>query len=83
MAQAPILVPGLEPELRYAACPLRYTFFNVDRDMPLDLAFFINAEFALAGIFAASLELSKEGVLSVSQKKIFDKLFIKKNSYEK
>ncbi len=37
----------------------------------------------IAGIFAASLELSKEGVLSVSQKKIFDKLFIKKNSYEK
>ncbi len=37
----------------------------------------------IAGIFAASLELSKEGVLSVSQKKIFDKLFVKKNSYEK
>ena len=28
----------------------------------------------LAGIFAASLELTKEGVLSVSQKKIFDEL---------
>ncbi len=32
----------------------------------------------VAGIFAASLELTKEGVLSVSQKKIFDKLMIKK-----
>ena len=33
----------------------------------------------IAGIFAASLELAKEGVVSVSQKKIFDKLLIKKN----
>ena len=32
----------------------------------------------IAGIFAASLELSKEGVLSVSQKNIYDKLLIKK-----
>ena len=32
----------------------------------------------VAGIFAASLELTKEGILSVSQKKIFDKLMIKK-----
>ena len=33
----------------------------------------------LAGIFAASLELAKEGVVKVSQKKIFDKLMIKKS----
>ena len=33
----------------------------------------------IAGIFAASLELTKEGVVSISQKKIFDKLMIKKN----
>ncbi len=33
----------------------------------------------IAGIFAASLELSKEGIVKVSQKKIFDKLMIKKN----
>ena len=33
----------------------------------------------IAGIFAASLELTKEGVVSVSQKKIFDKLMIKKS----
>ena len=33
----------------------------------------------IAGIFAASLELIKEGVISVSQKKIFDKLMIKKS----
>ena len=32
----------------------------------------------IAGIFAASLELVKEGIISVSQKKIFDKLMIKK-----
>ena len=33
----------------------------------------------IAGIFAASLELTKEGIIKVSQKKIFDKLMIKKN----
>jgi segregation and condensation protein A len=32
----------------------------------------------MAGIFAASLELSKEGFIKVSQKKLFDKLMIKK-----
>tara|TARA_B100001248_G_C27373034_1_gene452710 strand:- start:693 stop:1427 length:735 start_codon:yes stop_codon:yes gene_type:complete len=32
----------------------------------------------IAGIFAASLELVREGVITVSQKKIFDKLMIKK-----
>ncbi len=32
----------------------------------------------IAGIFAASLELAKEGVVSLSQKKIFEKLMIKK-----
>ena len=32
----------------------------------------------IAGIFAASLELTREGLLSISQKKIFDKLMIKK-----
>ena len=31
-----------------------------------------------AGIFAASLELTKEGLVQVSQKKMFDKLMIKK-----
>ena len=32
----------------------------------------------ITGIFAASLELTKEGVVSVSQKKLFEKLMIKK-----
>ncbi len=32
----------------------------------------------IAGIFAASLELTKEGIISVSQKKLFDELKIKK-----
>ena len=32
----------------------------------------------IAGIFAASLELTKEGIVKVSQKKTFDKLMIKK-----
>jgi segregation and condensation protein A len=34
----------------------------------------------LAGIFAASLELTKEGVISIMQKKIFDKISIKKTN---
>jgi segregation and condensation protein A len=33
----------------------------------------------IAGIFAASLELTKEGLVKVSQDKIFDKLMIKKS----
>jgi chromatin segregation and condensation protein Rec8/ScpA/Scc1 (kleisin family) len=33
----------------------------------------------IAGIFAASLELTKEGVTKVSQEKLFDKLLIKKS----
>jgi segregation and condensation protein A len=33
----------------------------------------------IAGIFAASLELTKEGIIQVSQKKLFDKLMIKKS----
>ena len=33
----------------------------------------------IAGIFAASLELTKEGIVNVSQSKMFDKLMIKKN----
>ncbi len=33
----------------------------------------------IAGIFAAGLELTREGIVSVSQKKNFDKLMIKKN----
>ena len=32
----------------------------------------------IAGIFAASLELTKEGIVKISQNKIFDKLMIKK-----
>jgi segregation and condensation protein A len=32
----------------------------------------------IAGIFAASLELTKEGLIKVSQKKIFEKLLVKK-----
>ncbi len=34
----------------------------------------------LAGIFAASLELTKEGLIQILQKKIFEKIMIKKNS---
>ena len=33
----------------------------------------------IAGIFAASLELSKEGIVKISQNKIFDKIMIKRN----
>ena len=37
----------------------------------------------IAGIFAASLELAKEGIVSVSQKKNFEELLIKKYQNEK
>ncbi len=37
----------------------------------------------VAGLFAASLELTKEGTICVSQKKLFDKLMIKKTLNEK
>ena len=37
----------------------------------------------LAGILTASLELSREGLISIMQKKAFDKLLIKENSNEK
>ena len=37
----------------------------------------------LAGIFAASLELSKEGLISIMQKKTFDKLMIKEKKWIK
>jgi len=36
----------------------------------------------ITGIFAASLELTKEGLISISQKKIFDKLMVKKTQNE-
>ena len=36
----------------------------------------------IAGLFAASLELTKEGLLSISQKKIFDELMVKKTQNE-
>ena len=32
----------------------------------------------IAGIFAASLELTREGIIYISQKKLFDKLMIKR-----
>ena len=37
----------------------------------------------IAGIFAASLELTKEGTISVSQQKIFEKLMVRKSLNEK
>jgi segregation and condensation protein A len=43
--------------------------------------FFINKKFrksGIAGIFSASLELTKQGVTSIMQKKIFEKILIKK-----
>ena len=33
----------------------------------------------VSGVFAASLELTKEGLVKVSQNKLFDKIMIKKN----
>jgi segregation and condensation protein A len=43
--------------------------------------FFINKKFkrsGMAGIFSASLELTKQGTINIMQKKIFDKILIKK-----
>ena len=37
----------------------------------------------IAGIFSASLELTKEGIVSVSQKKNFQDIMIKKVQNEK
>ena len=34
----------------------------------------------LAGIFAASLELTKEGIVKILQKRLFEQIMIKKNS---
>ena len=34
----------------------------------------------IAGIFAASLELTKEGIISIQQEKNFNKLMIKKHN---
>ena len=34
----------------------------------------------IAGIFAASLELTREGIVSISQNKSFDKLMIEKTN---
>ena len=45
--------------------------------------FYVNKKMqktGIAGIFAASLELSKEGIIQLFQKKIFQQLMIKKNS---
>ena len=32
----------------------------------------------ISGVFSASLELSKEGIIEITQKKLFDKVMIKK-----
>ena len=37
----------------------------------------------IAGIFSASLELTKEGIIEVSQNKVFEKLMVKKTWYAK
>ena len=52
---------------------------NINELIPL---FYLKNEMkktGMAGIFAASLELAKEGIVKVSQKKLFDKLMIKKS----
>ena len=43
--------------------------------------YFINGKkkTGYSGIFAASLELTKEGTIKILQEKIFDKVMIKKN----
>jgi len=38
----------------------------------------VSKKTGIAGIFAASLELSKEGSIEIKQNKLFDSLFVKK-----
>ena len=52
---------------------------DIEELIPKD--FFINKKLkksGIAGIFSASLELTKQGVINIMQKKFFDKLLIKK-----
>ena len=51
---------------------------NIDELIPKNfLKNFQNKKTGKAGIFAGSLELAKEGNLSIKQNKLFDKLYIK------
>tara|TARA_Y100000590_G_scaffold220564_1_gene249599 strand:- start:817 stop:1125 length:309 start_codon:yes stop_codon:yes gene_type:complete len=53
---------------------------NINELLPLD--FSKNKNFkrtSKAGIFAGSLELAKEGNISIKQKSLFDDIFIKEN----
>ena len=53
---------------------------DIEELIPKD--FFINKKLkksGIAGIFSASLELTKEGVVNIMQKKLFEKILIRKN----
>ena len=52
--------------------------FNLVKDMSVDIL--TDPLNILAGIFAAGLELTKEGLTRMSQEKIFEKVMIKKNT---
>ena len=53
---------------------------NIDELMPLNFSKNINFKrTGKAGIFAGSLELAKEGNISIKQKNLFDDIFIKEN----
>ncbi len=55
--------------------------FNWKNMLELIPKFYTNGKMkktGIAGIFAASLELTKDGVITISQKKLFDKLMVKK-----
>ena len=53
---------------------------NIDELIPKNFKKNIqNKKSGKAGIFAGSLELAKEGNLSIKQNKIFDELYIKEN----
>ena len=64
---------------------IRNNFSNIadwkDIEELIPKNFFINKNLkksGIAGIFSASLELTKQGVTNIMQKKIFDKIMIKK-----
>ena len=53
---------------------------NINELLPLNFIKSKNLKrTAISGIFAGSLELAKEGNISIKQKKLFDDIFIKEN----
>ena len=67
--------------------PLRISFVGGGTDMPFYYKKFKGTKklkrSGMAGIFSATLELTKEGLLNLMQKKSFDKVLIKERKWKK